>query len=371
MWLAAGAVAVTPSLSVNAHYDPAYLNDHRINLSLPNWMSYLSDEVYLKDLSIVGTHNTMTYGNANLPDIVNGQSLDLKTQLQAGIRYLDIRVRHINGVFASHHGAFFNNAMFGDTLREMVNFLKENPSEVLIMRLRHECNGGAFGCSDAGNVDDQGKPISFVQTLHRYLDPIEKFIYQENRSFPQLKAVRGKILIQRDFNGDTTQYAYAYHRDQELQDSFHVNTNWDLYAKWEKVKAHLVEANKAHGKYSYMHINYLSASGGSFPYFVASGHSSSETSAPRLVTGLTTPGFSNYYPDFPRINCFIGICTIAFEGTNTLTMNYIQQRSDDGDLKGVGIVVADFPGPGLIKSVIKVNFNESFDENGNKYPFAD
>lgn len=57
-------------------------------------------------------------------------------------------------------------------------------------------------------------------------------------------------------------------------------------------------------------ISFWTGSVGSFPYFVASGKSSPNGN--RLATGLTTPGFSNRYTDFPRVACFIGICTIAF-----------------------------------------------------------
>lgn len=59
-------------------------------------------------------------------------------------------------------------------------------------------------------------------------------------------------------------------------------------------------------------LTFWTGSVGSFPYFVASGKSSPQNGAPRLATGLTTPGFKKYYPDFPRVACFIGICTIAF-----------------------------------------------------------
>ncbi|WGS41944.1 hypothetical protein LFL97_19875 [Burkholderia sp. JSH-S8] len=103
-----------------------------------------------------------------------------------------------------------------------------------------------------------------------------------------------------------------------------MSTNWDLHdGKWAAVKAHLNLANSGNRGIGY--INYLSASGGSFPYFVASGHSSPNTDAPNLATGLTTPGWNSRYPDFPRVHCFIGICTIAFEGTNILTYEYIRK----------------------------------------------
>ena len=97
-----------------------------------------------------------------------------------------------------------------------------------------------------------------------------------------------------------------------------------------------------------IYINFLSGSGGSFPYFVASGKSSPEDNAPLLLTGLTTPGWKKKYPDFPRVSCALGICSIAFLGTNILTSERLTS-------KRVGIIMADFPGKGLINDVIKCN----------------
>ena len=149
-----------------------------------------------------------------------------------------------------------------------------------------------------------------------------------------------------DFPG-TSDYAPMQYSILKKQDDYTLNTNWDLYNKWTKIKKHFNDGNTTAG----IHINYLSASGGSFPYFVASGHSSPATGAPRLATGYTTPGWNSSYPDFPRTDCFIGICTISFEGTNELTMNYL----NDGGISFAGIVMADFPGSGLINTVILRN----------------
>ena len=107
-------------------------------------------------------------------------------------------------------------------------------------------------------------------------------------------------------------------------------------------------------------MNYLSGANGSFPYFVVSGHSSPGTSAPRLSTGLTTPVWKDSYPDFPRVDCFIGICTIAFEGTNILTANYIANSSYGSSI--VGMVMTDFPGKRFVENIIRLNNGEDYRE---------
>jgi len=84
---------------------------------------------------------------------------------------------------------------------------------------------------------------------------------------------------------------------------------------------------------------------------VASGKSSPGNNHPRLATGLTTPGFKKSYPDFPRVACFIGICTIAFEGINILGYNYIVNNN----VGYTGIIFTDFMGDDLIRKLVGMN----------------
>lgn len=327
---------VFSSEHTSAHQHGAYLSDRTIGYSNSNWMGRINDDARLSELSIPGTHNTMSNGPGG--DIVRNQSLSLSTQLNAGIRYLDIRVRAIDGVFTLHHGPVYLNVNFGNVLNEVTKFLNQYPSETILMRIKQE--------HDPRPWDE------FNRILNSYLENecYKSYFISPSTSNPSLKEIRGKILILRDFSQGKVGIPY---NSFSIQDNYHMSTNWDLYSKWESVKSKLNYSNTTNGKVST--INYLSASGGSFPYFVASGHSSPGTSAPRLSTGLTHPGWAGTYPDFPRVNWFLGIATIAFEGTNILTDDYIKNQQ----LNHVGIVVADFPGASLIDSIISVNYKNS------------
>lgn len=95
---------------------------------------------------------------------------------------------------------------------------------------------------------------------------------------PKLDQVLGKVVILQDYSGGVTGIRYSRFN---IQDDYSVNTNWDLYDKWLKVKSHLQNANRNPGS-SRGYINYLSASGGSFTYFISSGHMSNGTGASRL-----------------------------------------------------------------------------------------
>jgi 1-phosphatidylinositol phosphodiesterase len=211
--------------------------------------------------------------------------------------------------------------------------------------------------------------------------------YKEDPFNLTLGNARGKIVLLRDFPvGSPVQVSFGLdygnrvnygRRPSEtprnpnapffmVQDEFSVTTNWDLYDKWIKIKTMInsvhsrINGGDPGGRGRVFLINYLSAAGGSFPYFIASGHSNPATGGPRLATGKSTPAF-NSWKDFPRVDClnkngprFIGpVCTIAFEGTNTLTEEHIS-RNIRRALPG--ILMADFPGQGLIDEAIALNF---------------
>lgn len=316
-----------------------YSHDSEIKTSNTDWMAHLPDGRRLSELSLPGTHDTMSFYGG---DITQTQSMPLANQLKSGIRVLDIRCNHTKDELPIYHGIQFQYAYFSDVLATVIDFLKTHPSETVFMRIKQEGDGG-------GNTE------TFEETFkNRYYQPNQAAFWQPptdgTGGNPVLKDLRGKIVVLQNFTA-THQYGIAYPGAFSIQDEWKLGTNWDLYDKWEKVKAHARAAIA--GSRDQAYINYLSAASGSFPYFVASGASSPQTNAPLLMTGRTTPGWKNSWPDFPRVKCFIGICSIAFDGTNQLLY---PRMGPGGELHGrVGMVMADFPGPGLISAVIATN----------------
>jgi 1-phosphatidylinositol phosphodiesterase len=358
--------SVSPVLAQN---DPGYYHGDFFSNGQagdnPNWMAVIPGERRLSELSIPGTHNTMAkYGG----DAVECQSMTLAQQLNSGVRALDIRCRHEGPSFRIFHGAVSQFADFAkDVLFVCNTFLAAHPTETILMRVKQEGKGdGVFGAAPIGTFDDA------FEAYRKGMG--SSFWINTGSNNPTLDEVRGKIVIIRAGFASTAGISYPWNDSPEgqldspkgstlLQDRYKMSTNWDLYDKWENVKAHL---NKAvNGRTNDLYVNFLSASGGSFPYFVASGHSSHETGSLRLATGLTTPGWSSTYPDFPRIACVplidiicLGfcdapdVCTIVFEGINILTTDYINH----GNARGrVGVIFADYPGWGLIEAVISLN----------------
>jgi len=101
------AVVVCACVSpVHAQDDNWYNRHGAINTFNPDWMTRLPDNILITELSLPGTHDTMSrclgYTSA-VCDWLECQTLTLATQLNAGIRVLDIRCRHVHNRFAIHH----------------------------------------------------------------------------------------------------------------------------------------------------------------------------------------------------------------------------------------------------------------------------
>jgi len=330
-------------LSLNvalAHNDGAYSHDSGAVAHNPAWMADVNDATRLSELNLPGTHDTMSI---KAGDIWQNQAMTLREQLESGVRVFDMRSRYTGGSdFIMHHGSINQSTKFGaDVLQTINDFLTENSSETVVFRLTP---------TDESDSDSGDK--SYATVLGELIDQYGGGRHwdadgEDEDNNPTLAEMRGKfVILDQGISGD---WGINYW-SQDIQDDYSMGTNWDLYSKWESVKEHMEKSE--HGSRDTLYMNYLSASGGSFPYFVSSGHSSPGTSAPRLATGLTTPGWNSSYPDFPRTSCFIGICTISFEGTNILTADYIA----NGETAFVGMVMADFPGKRLIENIINLNF---------------
>ncbi|PMM00625.1 hypothetical protein BCT63_19730 [Vibrio kanaloae] len=323
-------LAGSPAL---AHRDGAYYHGSDDLTLRASWMASIKDEIKITRISIPGTHDTASryYG-----DITKNQTLDIRQQLDAGIRYFDIRLKNVHDSLHLYHGPMYLWQTFNEVMTITRDFLDENPSETVLMRIKKE-------------QPDLSLVFNFEENINHHINLFSDTFWNTGSSsyIPSLGEVRGKVVILKDYSG--SQIAGIPYSQFDIQDKFSMSNNWDLYDKWLSVKEHLKKANTNQSNRGY--INYLSASGGSFPYFVASGHVSNGTGASRLSTGLTTPGWNSSYPDFPRTTCFIGICTISFEGTNTLARDYLKRT----DMFYAGIVVADFPGEDLISKVINLN----------------
>jgi 1-phosphatidylinositol phosphodiesterase len=148
------------------------------------WMGSLRGDTSLSELSIPGTHNSGAmhewfYGTTKC------QTLTIPEQLRAGVRFLDIRCRHVKDRFLIYHGPVYQRLTFDDVLSSCCRFLDQNPTECLIMRVQEESTPSA-------------NTRAFEDTFDAYAagDPARWWLAG---NVPTLFQAKGRIVLLRRF----------------------------------------------------------------------------------------------------------------------------------------------------------------------------
>ncbi|MGL5290818.1 MAG: phosphatidylinositol-specific phospholipase C domain-containing protein [Vibrionaceae bacterium] len=310
-------------------YAVAYLHDTHPGYFNPDWMAGIPNDARLSNISIPGTHNSLSRHGG---DVVQTQSLDIKNQLDMGIRYFDARFKYRNGELYAYHGIISQFTTFDEFLHDISRFLDKKPSETVLIRMQNE----------------DGAEEHTMEFHNKFREVVNKYCYNNvipETDNPPLSELRGKFLFIDDFSKYGSRIGLD-RIDFNIQDSYKLNSNWDLAEKWKKIKAHFAKlANNEANKIS---LNYLSGSVGSFPYFVASGKSSPH--GPSLWTGVSTTD-KKIYEDFVHKHCLGQLCSIHFKGINALTLAEIEKNPHNN----FGVVVMDFPGAALVDAIIQSN----------------
>lgn len=197
-----------------------------------NWMANLHDSTRLSNLSIPGTHDTASVHGGLWEVFVKTQSWSIQTQLDAGIRYFDIRCRREGDKFAIYHGHVSQQIDFDDVLNIIKSFLQSNPSETLLMRIKEEYkpteNSLQFGVIWDTYMKEKGYGEMMACNL--------------NSCIPCLGSVRGKIVILRDEEDIDRSYGLEYNRTgnavMEVQDDYSIHA---FYQGMSKKKAVIKE----------------------------------------------------------------------------------------------------------------------------------
>lgn len=190
------------------------------------WMGALDPSLRLDALTIPGTHNS---GATRGGRWVACQSRPVLEQLEAGVRYLDIRVRHHRGSFRVHHNQFFQQLTLDDVLGACQDFLLAHPTESVLLCLTQE-----YSRSDAA---DLARSWSGIRTRFRGL-------LRDSRRVPTLAQARGKVVVVTRSSG----FAGLDHRTWQVDDDWRIDTRraWEG-RKWPGVTDHLRRARAARG----------------------------------------------------------------------------------------------------------------------------
>ncbi|MGN5637637.1 phosphatidylinositol-specific phospholipase C [Streptomyces sp. AC154] len=227
----AGALAVSATAVLGTA--PARASARRV-LTNQDWMSGIADATELRRLTIPGSHDSgARYGGP----WTECQNTTIAEQLNSGLRFLDVRCRITDGSFAIHHGASYQNLMFGDVLGACWDFLAARPTETVLMRVKQEYSEE----SDA----------AFRVVFDDYLDVRGwRPLFRIDSALPALGEARGKVVLLAD-NGGLPGVRYADPDLFDIQDDYMA----EPFAKYPKIEAQFRKAAQQPGKFF---MNYVS-----------------------------------------------------------------------------------------------------------------
>ncbi|KAH6890607.1 PLC-like phosphodiesterase [Thelonectria olida] len=283
----------------------------------PNWMAALPDDVLLSDLSIPGTHDTMTYDIGS--ERLQCQNWNLSMQLDAGLRYFDIRARLQDNELQIYHANGYTGFSFTNVLLAMFEFLDANPSEAIIMRLKQE--GPPIGGKNT---------ITFEDAFNKYRqkDPLTSsgavdhlYLYNRTSPLPTLGDLRSRIFLLQQFPEEHGPYGLEWEGKQmALEDYWIIPDIYHLSDKWTAIRDALELAATAAQDNELLYLAHVSASVGVLPIEAAAGPLN------RTMAGM-----------------------------NDMTGQWIEDFEENPDTTRTGVVILDFPGQRLINAILRWN----------------
>ena len=170
------------------------LTENARNAPVPgsaDWMAALPDETPLCDIVLPGTHDSATQ-YVQLAFFSKCQSLSIAQQLEAGFRYLDIRLgdtekggdypRLMHGFTNCKTGIFGGTLTLDAVLADCYAFLAQHPTETVIFAVKHEHG-------DTATAD-------FQRTLQGFTAAREAN-WLLTDTLPTLGEARGKLVLLR------------------------------------------------------------------------------------------------------------------------------------------------------------------------------
>ena len=157
-----------------------------------DWMKALPDELPLSAVVLPGTHDCATK-NVQLAFITRCQALSIAEQLDAGFRYLDIRLGANGGQLRLMHGftsctvsgwPWAGTLVLDDVLADCYAFLTAHPSETIVFAVKQE-----YGSET---------PEQFEALLSAYIAKNPEAWLVSDR-IPSVGEARGRIVLTRHY----------------------------------------------------------------------------------------------------------------------------------------------------------------------------
>lgn len=145
------------------------------------WMKRIPDARNINELSIPGTHDSGALHS--IGDVAGKcQSVTIENQLNLGVRFLDIRLQLKNNELVIVHSFVDQRLSFLKVLDQITRFIKDNPSEFLIISLKED-------------EEPKNSTKDFSEVLTEVIDDYSEIIMKDTALPKTLGSARGKIYV--------------------------------------------------------------------------------------------------------------------------------------------------------------------------------
>ena len=170
-----------------------------LDYSLSSWMKQIPDDTLLSNMTIPGTHDSCA--QSNIP-FVRTQYLSISKQMEAGLRFLDLRCRvHSDGQLYMYHGGIpINMPMylkFDKVMSEIFTFFTKNgkPTETVLISINND------------DVSGKEPPEVFYNAVKAHIDQSPRYEdgserWSTARTTLTLGEARGKAVLLRRYHPD-------------------------------------------------------------------------------------------------------------------------------------------------------------------------
>ncbi len=145
------------------------------------WMGDIDDNTLLSSVSIPGTHDTGALRIGGIYDLGTTQDHTIKQQLQAGVRFFDIRLGNKRGKLEVYHNFLKQGITCEQLFDDCREFLQNHPTECILMSIKQE---------HGDSITD-----TLVQKIKQ-----EPELWYTRYAVPTVGEVRGKIVLFRRFD---------------------------------------------------------------------------------------------------------------------------------------------------------------------------
>lgn len=304
------------------------------SISGATWMSQINDKTLLSALTIPGTHDSAAFTYSWAP-FVTTQALDIRKQLDAGIRFFDLRCGIRDDILEMVHGSAVLGLRLDAVLDTMYSWLASHPTEAIIAQIKRDRK-------------EENATMHFSQAIVKTVAARPERWRTANTT-PTMGELRGKIQLFRRFEGPSL---YAYGLD---------------VTRWQDNPSRPFTIYTWHGVQITIQDHYSFSDPESLPSLIQKKGGDVAELLDRAVCDPSkdhwyinfTSGFefNLYYQITPRQVAVGGWHAFRWEeGMNVRLREYLARR---GERRRYGVIAMDFPEagtPDLVMAVIATNF---------------